>query len=321
MKDGTPELAWVAFCVVVTLTLLGCCRKPLQDTIPSAKDAGIALPSLDGLGLTKVVPPDDGPDDAEKWLRKTTVNVPAKGRSQVVGTSLASRWVGAGGPELEGSIVFTSLPPPKLWARVTVTDEGTIAISGIQCGSVTDFAGKMAALTKRKAFSKVTVSPDASVPFGKVLPVVAVLVEQGVDFWLVSRRVQEKPASEVLECLRREAEAASRNSHRFPNVSLTIRADASASWDAVYDVIDDGMRHYYWRLTFVGLLGGREVELGEVRASPEDPPMLRESPVWQEVEIEEGQTSSGESQFVVTEAAPPAGVPGELGTSKQGAGP
>jgi biopolymer transport protein ExbD len=310
---GLAELGFV-------LALGGCSRTPSQGTVPSAKDAGIAIPSLDGLGLTKVVPPDDGPDDAAKWLRKTTVNVPAKGKPQVVGTSLASRWVGAGGPWPEGSFVASSLPPPKPWARVTVTDEGRIAISRIQCGSVIDFVGKLAALTKRKAFSRVAVFPDASVPFGKVLPVVAVLVEQGVDFWLVSRRVQEKPASEVLECLKREAEAASRNSDNLPNVSLTIRADASASWDAVYDVTDDGMRHYYWRLTFVGLLDGREVELGEVRASPEDPPMLRELLRWKEVEIEEGRTSSGEPQFVVTEAAPSAGVPGELGIGKRGAG-
>jgi len=51
-----------------------------------------------------------------------------------------------------------------------------------------------------------------------------------------------------------------------------VRADGSATWSAVRGVMIAAMRAYVWRLSFVGLVDGREVEIGVAYDKPTYPP-------------------------------------------------
>ncbi len=261
----------------------GCARKPGRDkAIPPAKDPGIALPALDGLGLTKVAALDesDGAPGAEKWLRKVTVDVPAEASPKIMDARDASQWRGVALPRAENGPIprgpVTRDRPPKPIARITITKEGLILLNDIRCKDVTDFAEKLVALDPKETFSAVILDPNRSAPFDSVLRAMGVMGEQDVDFIFQGPPISEgKPPSKLFACLKREADSASMDLHNMPNVCLRIRPDAAAPYGAVQDVITEGMRHYYWRLSFVGLLDGREVEIGPLYTKPHEP---REEP-------------------------------------------
>lgn len=296
------RLVWAVSAVSVVAWATGCGRKPDRDkAIPPARDSGIQLPSLDGLGLTKVAPLDesDGPPGAEKWLRKVTVDVPVEGSPEVADARDAAQWRGVALPRAEnGPIPKKKVKaPPEL--RVRIPASGKIWIKRKASWFLIDFGKLVGELRGRLPDSQVVLDAVGAAPYGTVLPVMAVMAEQDVRFDLQAPPFDptRKRLGELFDRLTKEAKGALKDRAGIPNVCARIRADARAPWRAVQGVMVAAMRAYVWRLSFIGSLDGREVEIGHVYSAPDQPPAS--GPVFVREEV---------------------GVVGELGIGRRGAG-
>lgn len=254
-----------ALVLVFAACAFGCGRKPGRDkAIPPAKDSGIALPSLDGLKLTKVGSPDDGPAGAEKWLRKVTVDVPAEGEPTVAGFVMASKWRGIVLPKDEGQGPVASLDESRL-LRVTLAEDGGIRVDGRDCPNAGEFSSLLADLPRtHPRRDMVVLDPHGSVAFGHVMRALAVVLERGVDFRFQAPDF-EAPGWHVPELRARliqEAKLATKKIGARPEVCLRIRADAGVPYKRVQATMISGLGWGFLRLSFVGLLDGREVEIG-----------------------------------------------------------
>jgi len=281
-----PGRKLVALVLVFVACASGCGRKPGRGkAIPPARDSGIALPALDGLGLTKVDPlkEADGPAGAEKWLRKVTVDVPVQGSPKVVDARDASQWRGVALPSDEDHrpIPVDLRLPPEL--RVTMDGSGAIRIDRKVCKDLAEFRKLIGDLQGRLPESDVVLDAGGAAPYGNVLHVIAAVTEQGIRFkfqappasdggvhwWWDGDRERVPPAAELRKRLRQEAENWRRDKDGLPNACVRIRADAAAPWSSVASVMVEAVRAYMWRLSFVGLLDGREVEIGRAFTTPE----------------------------------------------------
>jgi hypothetical protein len=264
---------------------LSCNSTPRRDDSSPEVHDGIALPSLDGFGQTRIGPIRDEIPGTAKWLRLTTVIIPAEGPLEVVGTVMASRWRGFAEQPFDGSRVM-SMAESKLRTRIlrlAVEDDGTITVSRIKCGALDSFRKTMARLKAENAFDRAGLWISRSVSVTRALRVMAILLGQQVRFVLVVNGAseQELPSTLYAHLKQQEAEATS-NKNNLPNVALRIRADGRAPFGAVEDAVVTGMRSYHWRLSFVGLLDGQEVEVGDAWASPDEPAVIHE-PIEKEV--------------------------------------
>ena len=269
----------IAFAPLLFAATLSCSKKLRPDASSPAKPRGITPPSLDGIGMTRVGPVCDDAPGAPKWLRKTTVIIPAEGEPVVGGTVLASMWRGFAEQPFDGSHV-TSVAESRLrmrYVRIAVAADGTISISKIKCGSLGTFRETMERLKAEEAFDQVSFAASRAAPYAKVLRAMAIMVEQQVRLSLVPSSIREGTLPPKLYAHLKEQEgAATRNSGNLPDVALRIRADGRASFGAVEDAILTGMRRYHWRVSFVGLLNGEEVEIGDVWTSPDEPPVTHD---------------------------------------------
>jgi hypothetical protein len=268
---------------------LSCSKEPRPDASSPAKPRGITLPSLDGIGMTRIGPVCDDVPGAAKWLRKTTVIIQAEGESVVAGTALASTWRGFAEQPFDGSYPM-SVAESRLrmrYVRIAVAADGTISISKIKCGSLSTFRETIERLKAEHAFDKAGLVASRDALYAKVLRAMAVLVELQVRFSLYLSDPREDTLPPKLYAHLKEQEgAATRNSGNLPDVALRIRADGRASFGAVEDAILTSMRRYHWRVSFVGLLNGEEVEIGDPWTSPDEPPVTHD-PIGVEVTIEE----------------------------------
>ncbi|MHC4503719.1 MAG: ExbD/TolR family protein, partial [Planctomycetota bacterium] len=277
-----PERELGALLLITAACALGCVRRPDRDkAITPARDIGIALPSLDGLGLTKVGSPDDGPTDAENWLRKVTVDVPVEGTPKVADARDASQWRGVALPRAENGPIPKKRveAPPEL--RVRMDAAGAIRINRKACKDLAELRKLVAEALTRGPRARVVLDAPGAAPYGKVLPVMAVMAEQDIRFDLQAPPFDptRKRLGELFDRLTKEAKGALKDRAGLPNVSLRIRADARAPWRAVQGVMIESMRAYVWRLSFVGFLDGHEVEVGHLHSTPDQPPESRDIPL------------------------------------------
>ena len=109
----------------------------------------------------------------------------------------------------------------------------------------------------------------------------------GDDWWWMD---EQSPAfnapPEILPRLKEEASRARRDAQGLPNVCVRIRADAETPYRAVQGVMMAAMRAYIWRLSFVGTVDGKEVEIGPAYDAPGLPHVKEESvaPIFEEIE-------------------------------------
>lgn len=283
----SPTLASLA--PLLLAVTLSCSRKPRPDASSPATSPGIALPSLDDIGITRIGPVCDDAPGTTKWLRKTTVIIPAVNTPVVVGTSMASMWRGFAEQPFDGSRLMSVADSRSRtrFVRVTVEGDGAVSISRITCETLGSFRETMERLKAEDAFDRVALTASRAAPYAKVLRAMAVMVEEQVRFSLVPSSTHEgtRP-QELYEHLKEQEKKATRNSGNLPNVALRIRADGRARFGAVEDVVVTGMRRYYWRVSFVGSVGGEEVEIGDAWTSPDDPPVTHD-PIAVEITLEE----------------------------------
>jgi biopolymer transport protein ExbD len=77
--------------------------------------------------------------------------------------------------------------------------------------------------------------------------------------------------ADIFEGLKEAADRSLRDTWGLPNVCCRIRADANAPYGKVQGVMVAAMRAYVWRLSFVGSVDGREVEIGPAYDAPDLP--------------------------------------------------
>jgi len=309
-----------------------------QVAAPAPEPAGprVVLPSVPSLGPGLAGPADDGPAEAEKWLRKVSVTVPMEGAPVVTGVADASRWRGIALPRdtgqdpvvrkvtqptevrvkiywanSKGQVIYNDkMPFPPDWpgVRVPLSIEGAhIAMklnnrrigqmpSGIP--DLNELARELRDLAARNPMP-VVIDARAKVPFVWVMWAIhsCLRAKAGpVKFQApayihgeLRRENEPKPDDTSAGYLRRleeEAQRASLDAQKLPNVSVRIRAAAFAPYGAVQNVMLAAMRARIWRLSFVGRLDGREVEIGPVYDAPDLPDVKEEPPVFIHEEVE-----------------------------------
>ncbi|MHC4250246.1 MAG: hypothetical protein ACYS9X_14055, partial [Planctomycetota bacterium] len=229
---------------------------PIQKLMPDAPSAQITIPSLDGLGLTRVGPPDDGPVDAVKWLRKITVDVPAEGAPRVTDVRDASRWRGIALPRDEGQQPIPRRVDGSPQMLVRVSGDGAILLGVVESTSVGQMRSKLKEMIARTPELRLVLVSDAAARMAHVLPVLAALVGLQNDLALRMPAPEEdqspwrKTSVALFPRLKVEAASAGRDANRLPNASVRIRADAEALWGSVQGVVIAAMRAYVWRLSF-----------------------------------------------------------------------
>ncbi|MHC4248905.1 MAG: prenyltransferase/squalene oxidase repeat-containing protein [Planctomycetota bacterium] len=158
-----------------------------------------------------------------------------------------------------------------------------------------------------------------------------------------------RTAPGIYDRLKEAASRAVRDTWGLPNVCCRIRADANAPYGKVQGVMVAAMRAYVWRLSFVGSVDGKEVEIGPVYDAPDLPaakataeadspvfvhdefdlPGDIEHPVFVHEEVEvidhvESETESTESvrgqEDVISDIPLGTGVVGSIGVGRGGAG-
>jgi biopolymer transport protein ExbD len=287
---------------IMAFALAGCTPKPDPVREPPAEaggpppssaettrsvppDAGIALPSLDGLGLTDIGPPDDGPAYAGKWLRKITVDIPAEGAPRVTDVRDASRWRGIALPRFEGQHPIPKAPRPGVPVRVAA--DGTIRLGRFGATSMGNLQEMLGKVLARDPDLPLVFDAEGVVPWGVAVKAAAIAIEEqpGLHFMAPSlvgsqaelRTLRERiqlglggRAPEALGVFLAEADP--RYEKRAPNACVRIQADAGAPYASVQRAMVAAMMNYVWRVSFVGTLDGREVEIGIVYDTPDDPP-------------------------------------------------
>lgn len=250
-----------------------------------AQSGGITLPSLDGLNLTSVGPPDDGPPDAEKWLRKITVRIPTEGQSRVTDVHNASQWRGIALPRHESQRPIPRIEePPEV--RVRVAADGKVRLGRLEVASPRELGARLEELLARGPNLRLVFDAESAAPWGKVMAVAAVaadakpnLLFQAPPGPLIGEgmgALKERLGAEAGRSIGRLNAIVpieiGRDSQGLPNVCLRIRADAGAPYASIQQAMLAAMMNYIWRVSLVGLLDGREVEIGVGYDSPEDPP-------------------------------------------------
>jgi biopolymer transport protein ExbD len=252
-----------------------------------ALSGGIALPSLDGLGLTNVGPPDDGPADAAKWLRKVTVDCPAGGEPLLADVRDASRWRGVALPRWEGQRPIPKKVEEPTEVRVSVAADGAIRIGRILVASPRELRATLKDILARYPRLRLVFDAEREAPWGEVVKVVAVAVEERPDLVFQAPSLVESqaelrtlrehiqlglggPAPEALGVFLAEADP--RYEKRAPNACVRIRADAGAPYASVQRAMVAAMMNYIWRISLVVLMDGRETEMGLVYYRRDGPP-------------------------------------------------
>jgi len=267
---------------------------PIKNTVADASPARSAFPSLDGLGLTMVGPPDDGPADAKKWLRKITVDVPNEGDPRVGKGIDVSRWRGIALPRDEGQRPIPGETPPEVF--VNVARDGTIRAGGLAIESAGALRATLRDILEQKPGLRIVFDADRAAPWGEVIKAVAVAADACPDLLFQAPSLPHGPEQRAVvekllgAALQGRADpvcaVASAESGEGPQVlgnnCLRIRADARASYESVQQAMVVAMMNYVWRISFVGVIEGREVEIGVAYDKsgdpPAKPPILNEGP-------------------------------------------
>jgi serine/threonine protein kinase/biopolymer transport protein ExbD len=121
----------------------------------------------------------------------------------------------------------------------------------------------------------VTIDAREAVPFRWVMGVIASCSRANMGLVIFQAPDMDgggPPVDAVIAArLKEEAGRAKRDTQGLPNVCVRIRADASAPYIAIQGAMMAAMRSRIWRLSLVGVIGGREVEIGMVRHDPSLP--------------------------------------------------
>ena len=123
------------------------------------------------------------------------------------------------------------------------------------------------------------VDPSPKLSFGKVLPVLTVLLDEGLPFKIQAPPIPEPGAAKENESfaalhrrISEEVTRAGKDKDGLAKLVLKIRADRGARYGDVQMVMVAAMREYVWRITFTGTDGRREVEIGQVWWQTHEPP-------------------------------------------------
>jgi len=339
----------VAMFAAATIGGLACVQHPpMPNPVAAPPGPPVSLPKVEGLASANVGPMDDGPASAEKWLRKVTVTVPAKGAPEITAVADASRWRGIALPRnvdcgslpehfeqrteirikiywanSQGQVIYSNkmtFPPDWPGVRVPLSLAGAhieIKVNKLPIRKTPEGVPDLNELARilrdlnARSPMPVIIDARAAVPFRFVLRAIASCLRAGVrtpkfqappppdaggdDWWWLdesdapdakAESVRSASPSTIMECFRREAQRAQRDEYGLPNACVRIRADANAPHRAVQDVMVAAMRAYIWRLSFVGMLDVREVEIGPVYDAPDLPDGRGETPVFIHEEVE-----------------------------------
>ncbi|MHC4252536.1 MAG: hypothetical protein ACYS9X_25740 [Planctomycetota bacterium] len=288
--------------------------------------SSVLLAQLDGVAPACTGPLEHGPDGAWTWLRVVTVGVPAEGEPFVADVRDATRWRGIALPRGNGCVEFPE------YLNVRIGPDGAVRIARKVFADTKALDALFSEAMPRGAFDWIRVSPAPAAPWKSVMCVVATAADHTNDIRFESRywshtRTRDLPS--LRDRLRRETGLQGSSKDHLeteevgffgpesargkPAVCLRVRADADAPFSAVRAVLTAAAKEHIWRISLVGLLEGREVEIGPDHGNTCDPAPTLSPPGCRECWLEATERASREA-----EGARPAS---RLGTGEPAVGP
>ncbi len=245
--------------IIGSVALMCACERAPGDAMP--------LPQLDGLGLTRIGEPDDGDPNKEQWCTVVDVDITARGRKRVADVHRAARWRGFAfgtGKRTDGRVVPFD---PRRFLNIKIGAKGEISVEGEPCGGLADMDRLVAERLAALDGVRVLLSVHIQAAYGSVLPVLAVLAER-VDRLSVMAFEKETTMWTAVHGLPLDLARVAPGQHRC----LRIRAAETVPFEALHWILWN--REEVQRLSFVGLVGGKEVEIGAAWDSPDLPEPL-----------------------------------------------